>query len=822
MAKRKTTKPSPSAKRVKRAAKKVQQHATREEGGPLSWVQPLLEAAYTRLVTAGSPEEAGVDSSLQAQGKVILGQIAAGAWRDVLLEYKRRKSAAIPKRAPSMAGMPAPAIPGVAQWTSLGPAVVLNGQTVGDQPVGGRVAGLAMGPAGNTIYAATANGGVFRSTDGATTWRSMMDEFDLDPTSFASTSLVCGAIAIDSADPNRVYVGTGEGDTFQLFTSRVTRALPAYRGVGVLRSDDRGDSWEAEPSAPDLAGHAFFGMAVDPGNRENVIAATTRGIYRREPAPGGTFSWRCILPGVFPSVVVTSAGGVTRFFCASWGRQANSVFSVFHSDDGGQTWSPSGTGLPTDQVGRIALGIQPNEPNRVYAFVAHDSNGGVHGLYRLDAMAGAWKPVANVPDVLPLYQGQSQGGYDLAIAVDPLDADIVYLGGSYANFDPYPGSVWRCHIQATNAGYKVHSTRSIGTYAHADIHVLMHTPGNPNELWCGCDGGIFLNRDPRGTGEFAGQNNGLACLCTNFIAQHPTDPSILFTGLQDNGTARKTAGSIWSRIQGGDGGYCLINWAKPTKVLVYMNGAVFRSTTGGLSADAWSSYKETAWSTMTQPVVSPPYNPAKPADAEVVALGDGQDVYLSSDFGASWQQEISIPGGSKAGNVYALALASPTRLFIGTTTGRVFQADRSAANWAVQRLDNKPAGRLGLEGLISDIAVDWADANRNAVYVAFGGMGDARRVWWFDGTKWEVRSGSGTNVLLDVEHNALAVDSNAPSNVYVGADIGVWHSSDGGRNWKPFQYGLPDAPVFDLQIHPTQRLLRAATHGRGLYEIPLP
>jgi hypothetical protein len=66
------------------------------------------------------------------------------------------------------------------------------------------------------------------------------------------------------------------------------------------------------------------------------------------------------------------------------------------------------------------------------------------------------------------------------------------------------------------------------------------------------------------------------------------------------------------------------------------------------------------------------------------------------------------------------------------------------------------------------------------------------------------------------------VDPAAPNNVYVGADIGVWHSPDRGLNWHPLENGLPDAPVFDLQMHPTQRLLRAATHGRGVYEIPIP
>src|SRR5262249_36161462 len=114
------------------------------------------------------------------------------------------------------------------------------------------------------------------------------------------------------------------------------------------------------------------------------------------------------------------------------------------------------------------------------------------------------------------------------------------------------------------------------------------------------------------------------------------------------------------------------------------------------------------------------------------------------------------------------------------------------------------------------------DVTLSSVYLTFGGRGDKRRVWRFDGARWEVRSGppDGSN-LLNVEHNALAVDQKAPGHVYVGADIGVWHSADNGIHWEPFENGLPDAPVFDLQIHPTKRLLRAATHGRGVYEIAL-
>ena len=135
-------------------------------------------------------------------------------WRDIFLEYKRRKAAAIAAPPAAAAGAPpAPFVPGARNWLPLGPSVVMDGQTVGNQPVAGRVSRLAVAPNGAVVYAASANGGVFRSADGGTTWRSMMDRFDLDPTSFATASLVCGAIALDPADPNRVYVGTGEGDT---------------------------------------------------------------------------------------------------------------------------------------------------------------------------------------------------------------------------------------------------------------------------------------------------------------------------------------------------------------------------------------------------------------------------------------------------------------------------------------------------------------------------------------------------------------------------------------------------------------------------------
>ena len=782
----------------------------RDEEGPLGWLMPEMQEAYVRL----TPRDNGLPTAETAEAdsgaETTLAPVSRTSWRDILGEYKRRKTTSLEDSIPAME---AAAVPGGINWLPLGPSVVLNGQTEGQQPIAGRISGLAIAPGGQIIFAASANGGVFRSDDGGTSWRSLMDGFDLDPTNFASASVVCGAIAIDLTDPKRVYVGTGEGDTDMMYRlrNRIVNALPAYRGVGPIRSDDGGTTWVPEGSTPDLAGEAFFALAVDPSNRENVIAATTNGLYRRASTASGQFEWRREAEGVFSSVAVASAGGTIHFFAAEWGK------GIIHSIDGGQTWATLGNGFPTTKVGRIALGVQANNPNQVYALVANPA-GALLGLYRWDVGGGAWKKVSGVPNI---FLG-SQGDYDIAIAVAPGNVDLIYIAGDSTNSYPFSGNTRRCEIQATSTGYKVKNAVTIGAHAHADTHVLVHTPNDPTELWSGCDGGVFLNRNPQGNGRFASQNNGLACLCTNFLAQHPTDPSVLLCGLQDNGTARTTSGPVWSHVQDGDGGYCLINWADPTRVLVYMNGGVFISKDGGASFNE-NPVWDFGWETMTQPIVSVPYNRAKPVDANLVAIGAGEKVYISNNFAATWPASGQIVLPAKSGSAFALAFASPSRLFIGTTSGKVFRADKSGSSWALAQLDNAPAGPLGLSGLISDVAVDWTDATLASIYVAFGGQGnDRRRVWHFDGIRWDARSGpDGGNNLLNVEHNALAVDPNSPSNVYVGADIGVWHSANGGATWAPLQNGLPDTPIYDLQIHPTQRLLRAATHGRGVFEIPL-
>ncbi|MEK6225570.1 MAG: hypothetical protein AABM40_04660 [Chloroflexota bacterium] len=792
-----------------------------EAGEAASWFGPLTEVRYTRLAPkewhAKLPQvielKKGAAPSLLSPGPgpAAMADMAPDYWLKIRQAHGQRRALrneavlrSLKNRAAPGAAIPsAPGIPGTNNWIPIGPAVVRKGQATSNPPISGRVTKIAVAPGGSLVYAATADGGVWRSDDGGASWKSTMEAFDLDPTSFAATSCACGAIAIDPLDPARVYVGTGEADTFAFFASRVVTALPTYHGIGPVRSDTGGSTWVNEPTAagsPTLAGCGFFELAVDPGDRENVVAATTVGLYRRESDGAGGYQWVQKRAGIHTSVVVCRSGGVTTFSAAAQGA------GVFTSADG-STWTGVGTGFPATG-GRVSLGVRPTDPSVLYAFVA--SGNSFFGLYRLDGGTGPWRVVSGLPAM------GGQASYNLPIAVDPNNANLVYLAGQVFGGD---GSIYRCTITSAGSGgtltYSM-TTTFIGTGVHADVHALIHAPGDSSTLWTGTDGGLFRTTTATGTGSFTHRNTGLSTLCCNFFAQHPTQLGVMLVGLQDNGTARYTGEEAWKHVFDGDGGYPLINWNDPNKVLAYANGAVRRATDGGQATASFTTIFAPTWMVMAEPLVGTPINAAAPAEADIVAFGAGTSLFFSSDFGTTWGAAIALPQ-----NIFALVFASATRLYLGTTLGQVYRFDKVGAAWNQTRIDNAAGGALPLAGIITDIQVDPADATGASIYVAMGGSGDFRHVWHFDGTQWVARSGSGASALLDVEHNCIIADPANTATLYVGSDVGVWQSTDSGNTWSPMENGLPDAAVFDLQIHPATRILRASTHGRGMFEFKL-
>ena len=702
-------------------------------------------------------------------------------WRERVRRAKRTRRAAKP--AP-------PALAPATNWIPIGPSVVRRGQAVGAPPVSGRTVALAIAPGGMRVYAATANGGVWRSDDGGTQWRSLLDNWDKNPTTVGVDSQACGAIAIDPAAPDRVYVGTGEGEGSMSFGEFVGVVF-SYAGVGVLRTDDGGDHWTKEPVAagsPDLNGHAFYHLVLDPVDRERVVAATTAGIYLREPDASGGYHWRQTRGDICTSVAVARAGGVTTFFAAMYGGP------VLRSTDG-CTWTAL-EGYPAADS-RVSLAVQPTNPDVVYAF----SKAGVH---RYDASNGQWHSVSNTPSV--------RSDYMASIAVDPTDVTRLYFGGI---------KLARGVVSSSGGGaaltYSLAVT-SIGSDVHPDIHRLVVRDDAPDELWVACDGGVFRSINAPTAATFQARNTGLATMTCTYIDQHPTEAAVMFVGAQDNGTLRYTGEEAWLHSDDGDGGANVVNWNDPYKIIrSYIDGFLYRTSDGGQQPASWSDASPLAGGALFYPpLVGTPPNPASPADADIIALG-ASSTWFSPDFGTTW----STPDTEGLNDIVsALVFRSATELYAGTITGCIYRYTRTGSTWAAGTLIGQVGSRAReLAPIVTDIAID--PTGSSAFYVSLGGQGDWRRVWHYDGSTWAARSGpsaTSTSSLLPVHFNALVVDPANPQQLFAGADIGIWRSVDGGLHWTPYEEGLPDAGVVDLQLHPTRRLLRAATYGRGVYE----
>lgn len=245
-------------------------------------------------------------------------------------------------------------------WMPLGPFAVNNGDSYG--AISGRVTGIAFGkmaPNGRPwVYAATANGGVWYSDNSGDSWHHfkdyLADSIDVDEEMFNVDLMSCGAITT-SNNGKFIFVGTGEGSRYAADCQLAYDGY-SYNGVGVLFSSDEGKSWKQEPSTPSLVGHAFFQLAVDPNDHNNVLGATTNGLYRRVADASSPTKHSWVRQDMGPednsvsSVVVAKDGnGKTVFYAARWGG------GVFMSENGGKNWEAAESGFPREwKFGKVS------------------------------------------------------------------------------------------------------------------------------------------------------------------------------------------------------------------------------------------------------------------------------------------------------------------------------------------------------------------------------------------------------------------------------------------------------------------------------------
>ncbi|MEM9592903.1 MAG: hypothetical protein AAGD06_01480 [Acidobacteriota bacterium] len=667
-------------------------------------------------------------------------------------------------------------------WRCLGPFSIPHGQTSGTGPgsrpsVSGRIASVAVDPRDSAhLLIGAAGGGVWESRDGGGTW---------SPRTDGQPTLAIGAVAFDPADPSIAYAGTGEGN----FLWRL--------GAGLLRSTDGGATWSMWAAEPFL-GDGFFDLGIDPENHRVLLAATHRGLWR---STDGGATWRRLRNRKTWSLSYDPQAKEWLAACEDglW-RCFDEPADVDPGDDAAE-WQPVPLEDPLGSVpqtwDRLAVHHAPGRGD--IAYVAGAAAGGVWAWRRpTRRIDGGGDSGATPPEfltfALPPRLDASQAWYDWCLSVTPHNPDVLYLGAV---------ELWRgVHGGGGAFAWENLSARDGGHSIHPDQHSLAFDPRDPSVLYVANDGGLY--RGDGGGDTWRSLNAGLCITEVEYLCQHPEHPAWLLAGTQDNGTLRYVGEPAWFQVQDGDGGDCGLDETSPYTCYHSFHGmGLERSTVGG----RWGSWRGVGPVGAAAAVF---YPPMEVGHGVVAQGGDGQ-LWISEDGGDSFAP-VQIPGGSSA-----LAVASSQRIYVGTTEGAILRLDRGAAGFAL----TNPQPAVPRTGYVSDLLADPGSPGRLwATYSTAGGgtvfRSDDDGASWLDVSR---AGDGGAGGLPDLPVNAVAVDPEDSAKVWVAADVGVHQSDDGGGRWTSFGRGLPNAVVADLCFHPGARLLRAATHSRGVWEV---
>ncbi len=773
--------------------------------------------------------------------------------RDVILKASRAKRSAA-RRMLAMFDRPTPpGGPGTVNWAGLGPTKVDGGQAGAVHAVvSGRITSIAVGPAGTRAYVGSANGGTWVTEDGGTTWVAL-DEFA--NTQAGASGIIASALEADSLAVGAVAVKFGAAranDLIFVGTGEPGGNLDGYFGIGIKSSSDGGNTFSLE--ATNLASNEVYRVVIDPDDSTIVFAATTTGLFQRPTAAPFT-TWNQVTSGFnnatgpCTDVLVAGKGAGKTYFAAFQGD------TVYKSAPGSGAW----TAVPGfGGAGRIALAAGENDASVVYALVADET------LNRLDSgTGGSFQQVSGVPKAL--FAGK-QGWYDAIVAVDPSNANTVYLAGDLTLDTDWALSLYKGTISGGPGAYvfpfnaandqtdpnnpkttsNVPSDPTwIGRGVHPDGHALAFATNadgthDGSIVWVGCDGGIFVSTSGGGMGTFSPKNQGISITQMTYIGLRPDTPDILYGGCQDNGTIRFSLSGTpaWLEVVEGDGGGVAINPNNPQQIIrQYTHSNLSVSADDGAT---WASAGLPVVPQSAEDLRSGFYGPVKALAAgaqTAVAFGTNR-LWFRSDWSAAWQ---SLPGNSTNDvlddpdptgvnklpivPVTAIAIASGTRVYAATSQipgapnapGQAWHFEFAGGAWTKQALPAIPNTAPSVH-FFTALSVE--DPNAGTLYTTLG-SGGGEHVFYFDGNAWVNATFSATNV--DVPTHAVAVDPGNPTDVYVGTDVGVWKGTRSGTSWTwiPFSQGLPEAAITDLTIHASSRKLRAATHGRGVWEISL-
>jgi photosystem II stability/assembly factor-like uncharacterized protein len=782
---------------------------------------------------------------------------------DVARAYARAwaQTAALP-RFSSRIGRRLPDGPAARVWQSAGrplaldrtsPTAVLDAWTpLGPGNIGGRTRVIRYHPTRpETLLAAGVSGGVWRSDDSGGTWR---------PIANGLSSLAVNALAIDPIEPDVMFAGTGEG----YFREEIRGTGLPLRGAGIFVTRDSGQSWSQLPATASPDFHWVNDLELGTGDPRYLYAATRTGVWRSLDR-GET--WTALLRTEVRGGCLELARRPDRsddtLFAACGSYEPSTVFRISRAS--GDAFVESVLSEPG--MGRTSLAIAASDPDVVYAMAASNDPGPAD-QYRQALFAvfrstrggdpGTWEVRVRNTDATRLNtllltnvsgatvrdcgspaanSFTNMGWYVNVLAVDPRDPDRVWAGGV---------DWFRSDDGGRNWGLV--TSMAIGAApgqaaVHVDQHGIAFHPafdGDQNQtVIVATDGGLFRShtaRAPATTGPRAScspvalqlrwetLNRSLGI--TQFYHGLPfPDGERYLGGTQDNGTilgSDQAGFDGWRGIFGGDGGYVAIDPGNPQTIYVEFQWSnLQKSTNGGLQFTPARQGLDPVRSDVLGPDANflfvTPFV-MDPANAQRLWLG-GEHLYRTSNGAQTWSKaSTALPDGGLA-SALAVSTDDSNRVVAGTHRGHVLTA--RAALSATAQTDWSAARPR--EGWVTAVAFE--PRASDTLYATYGNFGGAHVYRSIDGgASWHPLDGTGDARLPDIPVHAIAIDPEDPSRLYLGTDLGVYVSVDGGTRWMVEETGFGPAVTEWLSlIRDTAGRTRlfAFTHGRGAWRVDI-
>lgn len=703
----------------------------------------------------------------------------------------------------------------------------LGARNIGSAAMSGRVSALAAVPGKDgktTLFVGAASGGVWKSSDGGTTFKPVFDKQPVQS---------IGAIALDPSNPQNVWVGTGEAWT------RNSVSI----GNGIYKSGDGGETWTylGLPESERVSK-----ILIDPRDGNTVYVcvpgklwsdSAERGLYKTRD---GGKSWNLVLKGRNLSTGCASIGfdpknpdvlfaGLWDFRRKGWtfrsggeSPETPSGSGLFRTADGGASWTEltdaANAGFPKKPYGRIAVAVAPSDANVVYALVESTDS----ALYRSDDGGKTWdkRDKSQMMVWRPFYFAN--------LIVDPKNPDRLFKPDLAL-------------IQSLDGGK---SFANVGGGTHGDHHDVWIDPTDTQHVISGDDGGLWQSFD--GGNKWWKQNN-LPISQFYHVSVDEADPFRVYGGLQDNsswvGDSAYPGGitnSRWENMYGGDGFWMFEDPADPDYLYAeYQGGSigrVNRRTHEIRFIQPMADYKEKLRWNWNTPIALSPH------EKGAIYIG-AQFLFRSVDHGQSWQrispdlttndpkkQRQEESGGVTVDNsaaemhttIYSIS-ESPRQagvIWVGTDDGNVQLTRDGGKSWSNLTRNVK--------GVPEHSWVSWVQAgafDAGTAFVAFdrhtfGDMAPYVYATHDYGKSWTalVTPKDAKDVRGYV--HVIRQDPVKADVLYAGTEFGLWISIDGGREWAQFKGGeMPAVAVRDMAFQNRDASLALATHGRGIWVV---